>query len=293
MYKKIMEDPNNLRNYLGVALEDMTPSIKNVPDHGYSSFTKLREDIGDPERTQNWHHIVEQEQMEEGLAGFKSTQVNNTNNIVSIPSGSKSPHSKISEYYGSVQDFTDGKTVREWLKDKSFEEQWEFGVKQLREYGDLVPTTNGWVFVPDKEKMETKIPMSEGKAKEKTGTQRAWESRIAEAREDGGLSGREVRDAALIMLKDGLTADEAIELYRKNQKSDKKLDEWKGSFEDYLKGRNAVDDAKAIKDSDKKRQKEKRKQAVEDYLRQYHGTEEDELLLWKLAGYGESTFVYR
>lgn len=296
MYKKIMEDPNNLRNYLGVTLEDMTPSIKNVPDHGYSSFTKLREDIGDPERTQNWHHIVEQEQMEEGLAGFKSTQVNNTNNIVSIPSGSKSPHSKISEYYGSVQDFTDGKTVREWLKDKSFEEQWEFGVKQLREYGDLVPTTNGWVFVPDKEKMETKIPMSEGKAKEKTGTQRAWESRIAEAREDGSLKDNEIRTIALDMIREGISAEEAEALYRdKKKKEVEKLDKWieeKGTFEDYLKGRNAISEAAAIKDKDKEKQAEKKKKAVEDYLRQYHGSYANELWLWELAGYSENTFEY-
>lgn len=296
MYKKIMEDPNNLRNYLGVTLEDMTPSIKNVPDHGYSSFTKLREDIGDPERTQNWHHIVEQEQMEEGLAGFKSTQVNNTNNIVSIPSGSKSPHSKISEYYGSVQDFTDGKTVREWLKDKSFEEQWEFGVKQLREYGDLVPTTNGWVFVPDKEKMETKIPMNEGKTKEKTDTQRSWESRIAEAREDGSLKDNEIRTIALDMIREGISAEEAEALYRdKKKKEVEKLDKWikeKGTFEDYLKGRNAISEAAAIKDKDKEKQAEKKKKAVEDYLRQYHGSYANELWLWELAGYSENTFEY-
>lgn len=290
MYKRINEDPNNLRSYLGVALDAKAPSIRNVPDHGYSSFTKLREDLGDPERTQNWHHIVEQEQMEKSLSGFTSTQVNNTNNIVSIPSGSKSPHAKISEYYGSVQDFTGGKTVREWLKGKSFEEQWEFGVKQLREYGDLVPTDSGWVFVPDKEKIESKIPMNEGTAKEKTDTQRTWESRIAEAREDGGVTRHEAGAIALEMLANGVTTDEIKELYKK---TDKKVGQWKdGTFEDYLKGRDAVDAARSIQDKDKKQQTEKRKKYMDDYLGKYKGSYDDELLLWKLAGFSENTFNY-
>lgn len=290
MYKRINEDPNNLRSYLGVALDAKAPSISSVPDHGYSSFTKLREDLGDPERTQNWHHIVEQEQMEKNLSGFTSTQVNNTNNIVSIPSGSKSPHAKISEYYGSVQDFTGGKTVREWLKGKSFEEQWEFGMKQLREYGDLVPTDSGWVFVPDKEKIESKIPMNEGKSKEKTDTQRTWESRIAEAREDGGVTRHEAGAVALEMLANGVTTDEIKELYKK---TDKKVGQWKdGTFEDYLKGRDAVDAARSIQDKDKKQQTEKRKKYMDDYLGKYKGSYDDELLLWKLAGFSENTFNY-
>lgn len=295
LYESFLDDSENLAKYMNVKQGGITPRITDVPDDGYSSFTKLREAIGDPERTQNWHHIVEQEQGpgEKNFGTFSATQINNKNNIVSIPSGSKSPHSAISQYYGTVQDFTGGKTVREWLSTKSFEEQFDFGVKQLQKYGDIIPTGNGWVFVPDDKKIEALIPLSKGKKEEGTDTQKQWETRMSELREDGGLTGREVRDAALTMLKDGLAADEAIELYRSNQKSDKNLDKWKGGFEDYLNSRNAIDDAKAIKDSDKKRQKEKRKQAVEDYLRQYHGTKEDELLLWKLAGYGEKTFVYR
>lgn len=295
LYDSFMDDPENLAKYMNVKQGVSAPKPSDVPDEGYASFTKLREAIGDPERTQNWHHIVEQEQGpgDGNFGRFSATQINNKNNIVSIPSGAKSPHSAISKYYDSAQDFTGGKTVREWLSTKSFEEQFDFGVKQLQKYGDIIPTSNGWVFVPDDQKIEAAMPLKKGKADVRTDTQKQWETRMAELREDGGLTGREVRDAALTMLKDGLTSDEAIELYRSNQKSDKNLDKWKGGFEDYLNSRNAIDDAKAIKDSDKKRQKEKRKQAVEDYLRQYHGTKEDELLLWKLAGYGEKTFVYR
>ena len=137
------------------------------------------------------------------------------------------------------------------------------------------------------------MPLKKGTPDVRTESQKQWDSRMAELREDGGLSGREVRDAALTMIRDGLSADEALELYKQNQKSDKKIDEWSGSFEDYLKSRNAVDEAKAIKDSDKKRQSERRKESIEAYLRQYHGSREDELLLWKLMGYSENTFEYK
>ena len=295
LYNSFTDDPENLAKYLNVKRGSSAPKLSDVPDDGYASFTKLREAIGDPERTQNWHHIVEQEQGpgNGNFGRFSATQINNKNNIVSIPSGSKSPHSAISKYYDSVQDFTGGKTVREWLSTKSFEEQFDFGVKQLQKYGDIIPTNNGWVFVPDDKKIEEAMPLKKGKTEERTDVQKQWETQMAELREDGSLTGREVRDAALIMLRDGVSAEEAMELYKQNQKGDKKLDAWHGSFEDYLNGRNAIDEAKAITDSDKKRQSEKRKQAVEEYLRNYHGTRDDELLLWELAGYREKTFNFR
>ena len=284
LYDSFLDDPENLAKFLNVKQGLSGPSLTDVPDEGYPSFVKLREAIGDPERTQNWHHIVEQEQMDEGLSGFKSTQVNNKNNIVSVPSGSKSPHGEISKYYGSVQDFTGGKTVREWLSTKSFEEQFNFGVKQLQKYGDIVPTSNGWVFVPDEEKIETGIPMTKGKVDERTNTQKQWDTMLAEAREDKSLKGREVREAALKLLKDGVAEEEVSELYLKK---DKKYGSWEGSLEDYIKGRDAMEDAKLIKDTELK------KQSVRSYLDNYQGSYGDELILWKLAGFGESTFDYQ
>ena len=37
---------------------------------------------------------------------------------------------------------------------------------------------------------------------------------------------------------------------------------------------------------------EKRKKYMDDYLGQYKGSYDDELLLWKLAGFSENTFNY-
>ena len=41
-----------------------------------------------------------------------------------------------------------GQTVRQWLTGKSFQEQFEFGMNLLKEYGTVTPISNGWFFTP-------------------------------------------------------------------------------------------------------------------------------------------------
>ena len=118
----------------------------SVPDIGYNSFKDLKADLGSPGEGNAWHHIVEQSQI--GKSGFGSKQVNNVNNVISIPHGKGTMHAKISGYYSSKQFFTGGKIVRQWLAGQSFEEQFEFGMNLLKEYGDVTPTKNGWIFTP-------------------------------------------------------------------------------------------------------------------------------------------------
>ena len=118
----------------------------SVPDIGYNSFKELKADLGTAGEGNAWHHIVEQSQI--GKSGFSSNQVNNVNNIISIPHGKGTVHAKISGYYSSKQFFTGGKSIREWLSGQSFEGQFEFGMNILKEYGDVTPTTNGWIFTP-------------------------------------------------------------------------------------------------------------------------------------------------
>lgn len=69
-----------------------------------------------------WHPIVEQCQIQK--SGFAPTSVHNTSNIVSI---TKETHKAISRYYSSVQPFTNGMIVRNWLAGSSFSLQLEFG----------------------------------------------------------------------------------------------------------------------------------------------------------------------
>lgn len=91
-----------------------------------------------------WHHIVGQSQIGK-RAYFNSNQVNN---VIAIPSGANSIHSKISSHYSSKFEFTNGMTVRDWLAAKSFDEQFEYGLDLLKEYGDVIATDTGWVFIP-------------------------------------------------------------------------------------------------------------------------------------------------
>ena len=120
-----------------------------VPDKGFNSFKDLKEYLGSPGKGNAWHHIVEQSQIKK--SGFSSTKVNNVKNIISIPHGKGTVHAKISGFYSSKPDFTNGLTVRQWLSTKSFDEQFNYGMKILKKYGDVIETSNGWVFVPFKE----------------------------------------------------------------------------------------------------------------------------------------------
>jgi len=72
--------------------------------------------------------------------------VNNVNNVIAIPHGSGSIHSKISAHYSSKFDFTGGQTVRDWLATQSFDEQIKYGKELLEEFGTVTATKNGWVF---------------------------------------------------------------------------------------------------------------------------------------------------
>ncbi len=117
-----------------------------VTNQGFESFDKLKNHLGDPGEGKAWHHIVEQCQIDK--SGFASTQVNNVNNIISIPHGSGSVHAQISGYYSSIKPFTNGQTVRAWLSGQSFEAQFKFGMDLLKQFGNVTVSNGVWVFLP-------------------------------------------------------------------------------------------------------------------------------------------------
>ena len=127
----------------GIITESGTAS---VPNKGFNSFKDLKAELGSPGEGNAWHHIVEQSQI--GKSGFSSNEVNNINNIIAIPHGKGTVHAKISGYYSSKQFFTGGQTVRQWLTGQSFQEQFDFGIDLLKQYGTVTPTDNGWIFTP-------------------------------------------------------------------------------------------------------------------------------------------------
>lgn len=73
-----------------------------------------------------WHHIVEQRSV--NVERFGAERINN---MVALP---KSLHRKISGFYSSKPPFSYPLTVRDWLSSRSFEEQYEFGIKTIRKF---------------------------------------------------------------------------------------------------------------------------------------------------------------
>ncbi|MBQ0736473.1 hypothetical protein [Aquimarina celericrescens] len=123
-----------MRSYLA-RLKDIARTTL-AGGRGYRSFDAFKRIEGNASSGNALHHIVEQG----GHRGlnqqkFGKSNIHNTKNIIDIPTGSGSLHQKVTSYYQSKPAFTNGKTVREWLSDKSFQEQYEFGLQVLRDNG--------------------------------------------------------------------------------------------------------------------------------------------------------------
>ncbi|MFC5047672.1 hypothetical protein ACFSTE_05940 [Aquimarina hainanensis] len=103
---------------------------------GYKSFEAFKRVEGRASPGNNLHHIVEQNGYKKlNEQKFGKTNIHNTKNILDIPSGSGSLHSKVTGHYNSKPAFANGKTVREWLADKSFEFQYNYGIQKLLDFG--------------------------------------------------------------------------------------------------------------------------------------------------------------
>ncbi|MBV8189005.1 MAG: hypothetical protein JOY64_03870 [Alphaproteobacteria bacterium] len=93
----------------------------------FTSFEQLKRHLGSPPAGMHWHHIVEQSQIPQ----FGAQRIHSIDNIVAVPAD---VHNKISGYYKSTKPFSRPDPVRAWLRDKSFEEQYEFGMNILRDH---------------------------------------------------------------------------------------------------------------------------------------------------------------
>lgn len=145
------ENSSNVAVVAATKVDDVVKAVDEVsiiPDKGFSTFDSLKDYLGKAGKDFQWHHIVEQGQIEK--SGFAAEKIHNLKNVVRIPGGYKgSIHSKISGYYNSTKNsFTGGLSVRNWLIGQSFEAQLEFGIERLRELGQLFATSEGWVFIP-------------------------------------------------------------------------------------------------------------------------------------------------
>ena len=108
-------------------IHDASKVAKKIPTpssgKGFDNFKQLKKEIGSPGEGKEWHHIVEQCQINK--SGFSSNMIQNANNIIAID---KKTHRAISGYYSSIQDFSNNMTVRSWLAGQSFEVQYNFGL---------------------------------------------------------------------------------------------------------------------------------------------------------------------
>jgi RHS repeat-associated protein len=98
---------------------------------GFKTFRAFKKFYGAAEEGLQWHHVVEQGGGR--VARFGPEAIHNIENLVQVPT---EIHSQISGFYSSVQKgLSEGKTVRQWLKTKSFEEQYQFGREVMRRFG--------------------------------------------------------------------------------------------------------------------------------------------------------------
>ena len=108
---------------------------KNRPVQGskvlcYRSFDRFKTVIGKAGEGRDWHHIVGQHKSNE--AKFGKYDLNCTDNLISLP---RSDHRKINGHYSRKPKWANGKTVRAWLAEKSFQEQYDYGLEVLRQHG--------------------------------------------------------------------------------------------------------------------------------------------------------------
>jgi hypothetical protein len=98
---------------------------------GYKSFKALKNAWGAVGDGKVLHHIVEQCQSKCTRAGLEVKALNSAKNVVEVPTP---VNQALNAYYStSTFDFTNGKTVRDWLSGQSFGAQHKFGMKKLQE----------------------------------------------------------------------------------------------------------------------------------------------------------------
>jgi hypothetical protein len=125
-FERKYEDANLADDATGGAPEGAESTGK-----GFNKFSDAKKFLGSPGEGKQWHHIVEQSQI--NRSGFNTMQVQNTNNLIAVD---KVAHAKISGYYSSIDPrLSDSMRVRDWLAGQSFETQYQFGADVLSRLG--------------------------------------------------------------------------------------------------------------------------------------------------------------
>ncbi|WP_291066660.1 MULTISPECIES: RHS repeat domain-containing protein [unclassified Empedobacter] len=109
------------------------PRRARLSNKSFNSFSAFKKHMGPAGEGKAWHHVVEQ--TPSNIKKFGTGKIHNTSNLMKLPHGKGTIHAKVSGYYSSKQPFTGGKTVRQWISTKSYDEQYKFGIKILKKFG--------------------------------------------------------------------------------------------------------------------------------------------------------------
>lgn len=81
-------------------------------------------------------HIVPQ--TASNIARFGAEMIHNAANIVKIPHGAGTLHQMITNHYNSIQPYTNGMRVYQWLQTQSFQAQYAYGLSKLTEFAKVL-----------------------------------------------------------------------------------------------------------------------------------------------------------
>jgi hypothetical protein len=115
------------------------PASQSAPsedtERSYPTFDAFKRANGPAGDGKVWHHIVEQHK--DNVASFGPGALHNRRNVIRLD---YEIHLKVNGHYSTKSlAFTEGKTVREWLKPQSYEKQRKYGLVHLRKLGGVVP----------------------------------------------------------------------------------------------------------------------------------------------------------
>lgn len=100
---------------------------------GYNSHPSLTKALGPAGKGRAWHHIVNQNPA--NISQFGAQSIHNIKNVVNLPHGKGTIHNKITSHYLSKTRDSGNQRVRDWLKGKSFQFQYDYGMRILKENG--------------------------------------------------------------------------------------------------------------------------------------------------------------
>jgi RHS repeat-associated protein len=117
----------NSFNAGGFTVSRLPVSMATPTGTGYRSFSAFKRYEGRAQSGYALHHIVEKRGTQ-----FSPFSIHNTGNLIQVPIPI---HNRISAHYSSIQRFTEGMTVRKWLSNQSFEDQFNYGLRVLKQFG--------------------------------------------------------------------------------------------------------------------------------------------------------------